>query len=43
MDKKNDTAQIITAMVGVATLDPSGISAAIVLLLAAAVILNREF
>lgn len=43
MDKKDDTARIITTMAGLATLDPSGLSAAVVLLLAAAVVIKREF
>lgn len=43
MDKKNDTARIITTMAGLAVFDPTGLSAATVLLLAAAVVINREF
>lgn len=43
MDKKNDTAQIITIMAGLAAFDPTGVSGTMVLLLAAAVVMNREF
>lgn len=43
MDKKNDTANIITVMASLAALDATGILATIVLLVAAAVIIKREF
>ena len=42
MDKKNDTAKIIGIMAGLAALDVTGVSAAIVLVIAAAIVIKRE-